>query len=228
MAELPCGLEQWTAVEHYMNEAMLPADPVLEGALLASNEAGLRPLNVAPNQGKLLQLLAQIHGAKKILEIGTLAGYSTLFLARAMPTGGQLITLEFEPKHAAVARTNFERAGLSGVIDVRVGPALESLPKIAAANEGPFDFVFIDANKDSIPEYFAWALKLTRPGSVIVVDNVVRNGAVVDANSSDPDVRGVRRFNELLRTEKRVSGTALQTVGSKGYDGFALLVVNAT
>jgi predicted O-methyltransferase YrrM len=204
---------------------MLPADPVLKAALEDSNKAGLPPINVSANQGKMLQLLAQIRGARKILEIGTLGGYSTIWLARALPPDGRLLTLEFDPKHAAVARHNFERAGLGKLIELRLGRALDLLPNIAAAGEGPFDLIFIDANKDSIPEYFAWALKLSRRGSVIVIDNVIRNGAVVDANSSDTDVRGVRRFNELLINERRVSGTALQTVGSKGYDGFAVLLV---
>jgi predicted O-methyltransferase YrrM len=223
----PGPVEQWSAVERYITDSMLAPDPVLDSALADSVRAGLPAINVGPNQGKLLQLLAQICGARKILEIGTLAGYSTIWLSRALPANGRLITLEFEPKHAAVARANFERAGLNGLIDVRIGAATDLLPKIAAAGEGPFDLIFIDANKDSIPEYFAWALKLSRPGSVIVVDNVIRNGAVLDVNSTDKDVRGVRRFYELLRTERRVSATALQTVGSKGYDGFAVLLVTA-
>ena len=223
----PGALEQWTAVERYITDSMLPADPVMAGVLQECAKAGLPAINVGANQGKMLQLLAQIQGARRILEIGTLGGYSAIWLARALPVGGQLITLESEAAHAAVARANFERAGLNDVIDLRLGRAIDLLPKIAEAGEVPFDLVFIDANKDSIPEYFAWALRLSRPGSVIVVDNVIRNGAVLDANSSDADVQGVRRFNAMLLRETRVSGTALQTVGSKGYDGFALLLVTA-
>jgi predicted O-methyltransferase YrrM len=221
----PGPVEQWAAVERYIVDSMIPADPALEAALAESEKAGLPPINVGANQGKFLQLLAQIRGARRMLEIGTLGGYSTIWLAQALPAGGKIITLEFQPKHAEVAQGNFARAGCADRIDLRVGNALELLPKIAAAGEGPFDLTFIDANKDSIPEYFTWALKLSRPGSVIIVDNVIRKGAVADASSTDKDVQGVRRFNAMLATEKRVSGTALQTVGSKGYDGFAVLLV---
>jgi predicted O-methyltransferase YrrM len=219
--------DQWTAVDRYITDALVPADPVLEAALQASTDAGLPAINVAPNQGKLLHLLARIHGARIILEIGTLGGYSTIWLARALPAGGWLVTLELDPKHAEVARANFVRAGLAGVIELRLGRALDTLPSLAAEKRGPFDLIFIDADKVSIPEYFAWALKLSRPGTVIIVDNVVRKGAVVDATSTDPSVQGVRRFNQLLAAEKRVSATSLQTVGSKGYDGFTLAVVNS-
>lgn len=218
--------DQWTAVDRYITDALVPADPVLEAALQASTDAGLPAINVAPNQGKLLHLLARIHGARTILEIGTLGGYSTIWLARALPAGGRLVTLELDPKHAEVARANFVRAGLADLIELRLGRALDTLPGLAAEKHGPFDLIFIDADKVSIPEYFAWALKLSRPGTVIIVDNVVRKGAVVDATSSDPSVQGVRRFNQLLSAEKRVSATSLQTVGSKGYDGFTLAVVN--
>jgi predicted O-methyltransferase YrrM len=199
----------------------------MEAVLAASAAAGLPPINVGANQGKMLQLLAQVRGARRILEIGTLGGYSTIWLARALPPDGRLITLEFEPRHAAVARANFVRAGLEDLIELRLGNALELLPRIADQAEGPFDLVFIDANKEAIPEYFAWALKLSRRGTVIVVDNVIRNGEVVEAASTDPGVRGVRRFFELLPLERRVSGTALQTVGAKGYDGFAVLLVTS-
>ena len=218
--------DQWTAVDRYITDALVPSDPVLEAALQASTDAGLPAINVAPNQGKLLHLLARIHGARTILEIGTLGGYSTIWLARALPAGGRLVTLELDPKHAEVARANFVRAGLADLIELRLGRALDTLPGLAAEKRGPFDLIFIDADKVSIPEYFAWALKLSRPGTVIIVDNVVRKGAVVDATSSDPSVQGVRRFNQLLSAEKRVSATSLQTVGSKGYDGFTLAVVN--
>lgn len=217
--------EQWTEVDRYIVGALVEADPALEGALAASQAAGLPPINVAPNQGKLLHLLAGLHHAANILEIGTLGGYSTIWLARALPPGGHLITLEAEAKHAEVARENLARAGLSEVVEVRLGPALESLPKLESEGAGPFDMFFIDADKPSNPDYFAWALKLSRPGSLIIVDNVVRNGAIVQADSPDPGVQGVRRLNELMRAEPRVEATAIQTVGSKGYDGFALAVV---
>ena len=220
------NVEQWAAVDRYFVEIVEPADAVLDAALAASSAAGLPAINVAPNQGKLLQLLARIHGARTILEIGTLAGYSTIWLARALPAGGRLTTLELDPKHADVARANFKRAGLDDLIDLHVGAAIETLPRLAAEGRGPFDFIFIDADKISILEYFQWALKLARPGSVIVVDNVVRKGAVIEADSSDASVQGVRRFMESLRGDSRVSATTLQTVGSKGYDGFLLAVVN--
>jgi len=204
---------------------LVPSDEALDLALAASTEAGLPAINVAPNQGKFLSLLASIQGAKNILEIGTLGGYSTIWLARALPKDGRLVTLELDPKHAGVARSNLARAGLGELVSIRVGPALETLPQLAAEGLPPFDFVFIDADKQSIPEYFEWALKLTRVGSVIVVDNVVRKGAVIDQATTDPNVQGVRRFNELLAKTSRVSATAVQTVGSKGYDGFALIRV---
>ena len=219
--------EQWTAVDGYINGLLVPPDPVLEAALQASVEAGLPAISVSPSQGKLLQLLAQIRQARNILEIGTLGGYSTIWLARALPAGGRLVTLELAPKHAEVARANFARAGLSSVIELRLGSALDTLPQLVAEGRGPFDFIFIDADKPGYPEYFKWALKLSRRGSVIIADNVVRNGAVIDANSTDPLVQGVRRFNQLLAAESRVSATEIQTVGSKGYDGFALMVVTA-
>jgi predicted O-methyltransferase YrrM len=217
--------ELWTAVDRYITDTLVPPDEALDAALRASAEAGLPPINVAPNQGKLLQLLARIQGAKAILEVGTLAGYSTIWLARALPAGGRVITLELEPKHADVARKNFVRAGLDNVIEIRVGCATDTLAQLAAKGAGPFDLIFIDADKASIAEYFAWALKLSRAGSLIIVDNVVRKGAVIDAASLDESVRGVRRFNEVLAKEKRVSATTLQTVGSKGYDGFTLALV---
>jgi predicted O-methyltransferase YrrM len=218
--------DQWTAVDRYISNALMPADPVLEAALQASAEAGLPAINVSPPQGKLLHLLARIHGARSILEIGTLGGYSTIWLARALPVGGRVITLELDPKHAEVARANFARAGLANAIELRLGRALDTLPQLAAEGRGPFDLIFIDADKVSIPDYFAWALKLSRRGTVIVVDNVVRKGAVIDADSSDPSVQGVRRLNQMLAAEPRVSATTVQTVGGKGYDGFTLAVVN--
>ena len=217
--------EKWSAVDRYITDLLVPSDPALDAALRASAAAGLPPINVAPNQGKLLMLLAQAQGARNILEIGTLGGYSTIWLARALPAGGRLITLEFDPKHAEVARANIERAGLADVVEVRLGRALDTLKQLAAENRGPFDLIFIDADKPGYPDYFPWALKLSRPGSMIIADNVVRNGAVIDADSSDPNVQGMRRFNELLAAEPRVSATVIQTVGSKGYDGFAIVLV---
>lgn len=219
--------ERWTAVDQYIGELLLPPDASLDAALQASVAAGLPQINVSPAQGKLLQLLAQLQGTRAILEIGTLAGYSTIWLARALPPGGRLITLEAEPKHAAVAHANIARAGLADIVELRLGPALETLPRLAAEDRGPFDLIFIDADKQSTAEYFAWALRLARRGSLIIVDNVVRNGAVVDADSTDPGIQGIRRFNDVLAAERRVSATAIQTVGSKGYDGFALALVTA-
>jgi predicted O-methyltransferase YrrM len=212
--------ELWTAVDRYITDLLTPPDPLLDAALKASAEAGMPAIAVSPNQGKLLMLLAQVQGARKILEIGTLGGYSTIWLARGMAEGGKLITLEADPKHAAVARANIARAGLDGVVEVRLGRAVDSLPGLEP--EGPFDLIFIDADKVSYPVYLSWAIRLSRHGSLIIADNVVRNGAVIDASSDDPNVQGVRRFNELLAAERRVSATAIQTVGSKGYDGFVI------
>ena len=180
---------------------------------------------MTPNQGKLLQLLARLQGARNILEIGTLGGYSTIWLARALPAGGRLITLESDPNHAKVATANIARAGLAKVVELRLGRAIATLPQLAAEGKGPFDFIFIDADKENIADYFSWSIQLSRPGSLIIVDNVVRKGAVVDAASTDPDVQGVRQLNELLAVEKGVLATAIQTVGSKGYDGFAIVLV---
>jgi predicted O-methyltransferase YrrM len=217
--------EQWTSVDRYITDLLVPSDPALDAALASSTAAGLPAINVAPNQGKLLHLLARLHRARSILEIGTLGGYSTIWLARALPPGGKVITLEADPKHAEVARANLARADLAQVVDVRVGRALDTLPQIARDGSGPFDLFFIDADKASIPEYFRWSMELSRPGSVIIVDNVIRGGAVLDAASPDPNVQGVRRFNELVAADPRVTATAIQTVGSKGYDGFAIALV---
>jgi predicted O-methyltransferase YrrM len=219
--------ELWSAVDNYFNDLLIPADPVLEAALQASGAAGLPAHHVAPNQAQLLWILAQVTGAKKILEIGTLGGYSAIWMARALPAGGRLITLEYEPRHAAVAKENFACAGLTERIDIRVGRALDTLPGIAAEGAGPFDLVFIDADKESNPDYFDWALNLTRRGSLIVVDNVVRNGEIANPQSTDPGVCGTRRFLEKAAAEPRVSATALQTVGGKGYDGLVVLLVVA-
>jgi predicted O-methyltransferase YrrM len=217
--------EKWTEVDRYITDLLVAPDPALDAALAASVAAGLPPINVAPNQGKLLHLLARIQGARRILEIGTLGGYSTIWLARALPPGGRLVTLELDPKHAEVARANLARAGLDSVVDVRVGRAADTLAQLAAGRPEPVDLIFVDADKASTAEYFDWALRLARPGSVIIVDNVVRQGAVADAASTDAAVQGIRRFNQALAAERRVSATELQTVGSKGHDGFALAVV---
>jgi predicted O-methyltransferase YrrM len=215
----------WTAVDHYIDRLLVPPDAALKAAIETSNAAGLPPINVTPSQGKLLYLLTKIQGARRILEIGTLGGYSTIWLARALPEGGRLITIEANPKHAEIAQANISRAGFSGLVDLRVGMGLEVLPGIAADGGGAFDLTFIDADKQSIPEYFSYALKLSRRGSVIIVDNVVRDGRVIDAESSDPDIQGIRRFNTMLAKEPRVSATAIQTVGAKGYDGVAIVLV---
>jgi predicted O-methyltransferase YrrM len=217
--------ERWTAVDQYFTDLLVPPDSALEEALRASAAAELPAISVTPNLGKLLMLLAQVHAARNILEIGTLGGYSTIWLARALPKGGRLITLEAEKKHADVARANIARAGLADVVEVIVGRAVDTLPRLEAEGRGPFDLIFIDADKPSNPDYFAWSLKLSRRGSLIIIDNVVRDGAVIDAASDDPSVQGVRRMNEMLAAERRVSATAIQTVGSKGYDGFAIALV---
>lgn len=217
--------EQWSAVDRYFTDLLVPSDPALDAALDTSAVAGLPPHNVSPNQGKLLLLLAQLQGARTILEIGTLGGYSTIWLARALPPDGHLITLEADPKHAQVALANIARAGLAEIVELRLGRALSTLEQLATEGSGPFDLIFIDADKASNPDYLAWALKLSCRGSLIIADNVVRDGEVVNAASEDPSIQGVRRFNELLATERRVSATAIQTVGSKGYDGFVLALV---
>ena len=218
----------WSAVDSYIKAKMVPEDALLRQALEHAKQAGLPVIAVSPTQGKLLHLMARMCSARKILEIGTLGGYSTIWLARALAPGGKLITLELDPKHAAVARQNFELAGFASVINLRLGSALDSLPKLYSEGLGPFDLIFIDADKANIPGYFEWALKLARPGTVIIVDNIIRDGEVLDASSEDPNIKGVRCFNDLLANESRVSATEIQTVGEKGYDGFALLLVNET
>lgn len=216
----------WAAVDRYTNEQLVRPDAMLDAALAASAAAGLPDIQVTPSQGKFLMMLAQFGSARRILEIGTLGGYSTIWLARALPPGGRIVTLELSAKHAEVARTNLARAGVDRLVDIRVGPALETLPKLAAEGGAPFDLVFIDADKPSNADYFAWALRLTRVGGVILIDNVVRDGEVVDAASRDPSVQGVRRMNALIAAEPRVSATTIQTVGSKGYDGFTMAIVS--
>jgi len=217
--------DQWTNVDEYLVRLLLPPDSALEETLDQSTEARLPPISVAPNQGKLLELLAGIQRSRRILEIGTLGGYSTIWLARALPDDGRLVTLELEPMHAEVARKNIDRAGLGPLVDIRVGPAATSLQHLIDDGAEPFDFIFIDADKEGYPKYLELSLQLCRPGTVIVADNVVRDGEIVNSSSSDERVQGVRAFLELVAASDRIEGTAVQTVGSKGYDGFALLVV---
>ncbi|HEY1159853.1 MAG TPA: O-methyltransferase [Terracidiphilus sp.] len=217
----------WTQVDRYFGDLLAPSqtDDKLDAALVANKSAGLPAIDVSRLQGRFLDLLVRICGARSILEIGTLGGYSTVWLARALPEGGRIVTLEFDPHHAEVARANLLNAGVLDRTDLRVGRAIDSLPTLENTAAAPFDLIFIDADKQSYPEYLEWALKLSRPGTVIVADNVVRDGKVLQADCDDPNVQGVRRFTELLAAEPRLSATVLQTVGTKGYDGFALAVV---
>jgi predicted O-methyltransferase YrrM len=217
--------DRWQRVDRYIEDRLLPRDDALAAAIGASNDAGLPPIAVAPNQGKLLHVLARAIGAARILEIGTLGGYSTIWLARALPEGGRLVTIEVDPVHADVARTNLERAGVSDRVTIRTGRGLDVLPALATEDPEPFDFVFIDADKPSNPEYLSWAVRMTRLGSLVVVDNVVRNGAVADDDNHDPAVLGSRKLYDALAAEPRLVSTAVQTVGVKGYDGFAIALV---
>jgi predicted O-methyltransferase YrrM len=225
--------ERWSAVDDYIVDHLIGEDPVLDAALEDSAAAGLPSIAVTPAQGKLLELLARVQGASTILELGTLGGYSTIWLARALPAGGRLITLEASPQYAEVARANIARAGFGEIVELRIGAALETLPELAAEGAGPFDMIFIDADKGNYPGYFEWSLKLSRPGTLIIGDNVVRDGAILDPDAEDPSggnatIKGVRRFYELLAAGVgggSISATAIQTVGDKGYDGFALAVV---
>jgi predicted O-methyltransferase YrrM len=214
----------WNTVDQYISAKLVGDDAALEAALKASDAAGLPAIAVSPPQGKQLNVLAQMIGAKRVLEIGTLGGYSTIWLARAVPADGRVVTLEYDPKHAEVARENIARAGLADRVEVRVGPALESLPALEGGE--PFDFFFIDADKVNNPNYYEWALKLSHPGSVIVVDNVVRGGAIADAARTDGNVTGTRALYDAVSADKRVTATAVQTVGSKGYDGYLIARVN--
>ncbi len=220
------GQPSWNDVDGYIVDRLVPPDDALVAALETNKAAGLPAIDVSPAQGKFLHLIARMVGARRVLEIGTLGGYSTIWFARALPSDGVVVTLEALPEHAAVARKNIERAGLTAKVDLRVGPALETLPLLAGEGGGVFDMIFIDADKRSNPEYLRWALKLARVGSVIIVDNVVRDGAVLDANSGDKDIQGIRRFFDDLAGEARLSATAIQTVGSKGWDGFAIALVD--
>jgi predicted O-methyltransferase YrrM len=226
MGDVGTNEAMWTAVDAYLADHLIAKDEALEAALRDSEAADLPPIQVTALQGKMLQMFARMVAARRILEVGTLGGYSTIWLARALPEGGRLVTLEAAAKHAAVARKNLERAGVLGKVELREGPALETLPKLVAEGVGPFDLIFLDADKEHNAEYLQWALRLARVGTVIVTDNVVREGAVIDAASEDPMVRGTRRFFEAVAAEPRVTATAIQTVGGKKYDGFALLIVD--
>jgi predicted O-methyltransferase YrrM len=218
--------DRWTAVDEYLEGLVIGDDPDLQAALDDAAEAGLPQIQVTPLQGRLLHLLARIAGARRVLEVGTLGGYSTICLARALPRGGKLVTLEVDAHHAEVARANIDRAGLGDIVDIRLGRALDTLGELEKERHEPFDLVFIDADKVNSPQYFRWAVKLGRPGTVIILDNAIRHGSVVDAQSADPDVAGTREVLDLMGSEPHVTATVIQTVGSKGYDGFALAVVN--
>jgi predicted O-methyltransferase YrrM len=219
--------DQWTAVDSYIEKLFIEQDFALQAALDSSKAAGLPTINVSPAQGKLLNLLARMQGAHKILELGTLGGYSTIWLARALPADGRLISLEIDPKRAEIARANIARAELTHAVEIRVGRATDSMQRLLAESSGPFDLIFIDADKPGYAEYLQWALKLSRAGTLILADNVIRKGAVADPASTDENVQGIRKFNEALAAEKRVTTSVIQTVGSKGYDGLALILVIA-
>ena len=217
--------ELWNTIDDHLVATLLPGDPVLDAALADSRAAGLPAIHVAPNQGKLLSLLVRISGARRVLEVGTLGGYSTIWLARGLPAGGRVVSLELSERNAEVARANLERAGLGDVVEVRVGPAADTLDALVLEAGEPFDLVFLDADKGGYPVYLERSLQLSHPGTVIVADNVVRAGAVVDVDTTDPDAIGVQRFLADAGSDRRLDGTAVQTVGAKGHDGFALLVV---
>jgi caffeoyl-CoA O-methyltransferase len=217
--------ELFKNVDEYINGLFVKEDEALKNVDASIREAGIPSISISANQGKFLHLLAKLINAKKILEIGTLAGYSTIWMARALPPGGQLITLEFEPKHAEVAGKNIAAAGLGGMVDIRIGKALDLLPKIEAAGEGPFDMIFIDADKPPYTEYFHWAVRLSRPGTLIIADNVIREGKILDAHSKDEMVAGVQRFNKMLSENKAVDATIIQTIGEKEHDGMALAIM---
>jgi len=225
MARRKTGQPLWAAIDQYLGDVLAPSDEHLDAALKANREAGLPAIDVSPLQGKFLHVLVKMTQAKRVLEIGLLGGYSTIWMARALPRGGRIVSLEFSPKHAEVARGNLKRAGLLGRVDVRVGPALDSLPALALERGGKFDLIFIDADKGNNPRYLEWALKLSRRGSVIVVDNIARHGTVIDGKSKEADIQGTRRCLEMMAANPRLSTFALQTVGVKGLDGFALAVV---
>jgi len=216
----------WKKVDTFFTDAFIPADSTLDAALAANREAELPAIDVTPLQGKLLELLIRVTGAKRVLELGTLGGYSTIWMARAVGANGTVVTLELDKRHAEIAQHNFDQAGVSGRVPLHVGPASDSLARLVAEKAAPFDFIFIDADKAGYPDYIEWSLKLSRPGTIIIADNVVRDGKVVDPDNADPNIKGVRRFTEIVAQEPRLSTTVLQTVGSKGYDGFAIAIVN--
>jgi predicted O-methyltransferase YrrM len=215
----------WTAVDDYIVSSLFEADPVLDAVLAANRKQGLPAIDVSAAQGKLLSLLVRIRGAKRVLEVGTLGGYSTIWMARGLPADGKVVTLELDPHHAKVAFSNFERAGVSDKVELRTGPALQSLETLAAENAGPFDLIFIDADKPNNPNYLSWAMRLSRPGTVIICDNVVRDGTVLNDDGRDAYIEGARAAFSFIGGDKRLDGTAIQTVGAKGYDGFAIAIV---
>jgi predicted O-methyltransferase YrrM len=225
MAPVKSGKQLWTAVDEYFRGLLAPPDKYLEAAVKANRKAGLPAIDVSPLQGQHLNILVRMTQPKRVLEIGTLGGYSTICMARVLPVGGRIVTLEFSPRHAEVARKNLKNAGVLDRVDLRMGPALHILPILESEGAGPFDFIFIDADKESNAEYVKWALRLSRPGTTIVVDNVVRDGKVIDGKSKDPDIVGTRRMAELIAQEPRLSATVMQNVGVKGYDGFLIAVV---
>jgi len=218
--------EIWTAVDSYYEDLMIRPDPGYNKIIEASNKAGLPPISITSSLGKFLELLVRFQGAHRVLEIGTLGGYSTAWLAKGLPPGGKIITLEINPEHAAVARRNLSQFEFYGLIDIQVGDALDSLRTLDKDQEGPFDLIFIDANKSQYSEYLDWSIKLSRPGTAIIADNVVRRGNIINKNSEDPSVKGIRDFNLKVSNEPRLRATVLQTVSSKGYDGFSLIYVN--
>lgn len=217
--------DQWTQVEHYLDALLAPTDDAVAAALEANRGAGLPSIDVPASLGKFLALLIELSGSRRVLEVGTLGAYSTIWMARALPAGGQLVTLELEPRNAEIARINLDRAGVLDRVDIRLGPAIESMRAMADGSVEPFDFIFLDADKKSLPAYLEFSVKLARPGTLIVADNVVRDGKVLDRHSADPDVQGVRHFLDAVAAHPRLSGTAFQTVGARGYDGFAVVRV---
>lgn len=219
-------IDTWKKVDGFFTDALIPADPSLDAALASNHDAGLPPIDVTPLQGKFLELMIRATGGRRVLEIGTLGGYSTIWMARAVGSEGRVVTLELEKRHAEIAQRNFENAGVAERIDLRIGPASKSLAALVAERAEPFDFIFIDADKAGYPDYLQWSLKLSCPGTLIIADNVVRDGRVIEPDNPDPNIRGVRRFTELVAAEHRLSTTVLQTVGGKGYDGFAIAIVN--
>lgn len=219
-------INTWKQVDRYVEDKLIPPDPVLEAVLANNQQANLPPIDVAPNQGKLLQLLLWMQKGKRVLEIGTLGAYSTIWMARALPVDGRLITLELDPHHADIAIHNLELAGLDHLVEIRVGDALLELEQMKVEGEEPFDFIFIDADKPNNPAYLKYALELSHPGTVIIGDNVIREGEITNSHSTDPRIHGVRQFYDILSKEEKISATAIQTVGSKGYDGFVIGIVN--